>query len=93
MLKRVVFAASLAVTTALPAFADSFTSTLIAFDPATLTLVMADRTVWDLPADFILPAGLAEGDTLRITYGAESGVSLIQRLGPDGQPLAATTGG
>jgi hypothetical protein len=93
MLKRLVFAASLAVTNALPAFADSFTSTLISFDPATLTLVMADRTVWDLPADFILPAGLAEGDTLRITYGAESGVSSVQRLGPDGQPLASATGG
>lgn len=90
---RSVLGAALIAALPLSAMADSFVSVLVSFDPATKTLVMADATVWDLNDDFVLPAGLSVGDSLQITYGAESGVSAILRVGPDGQPLSAATGG
>jgi len=59
-----------------PAFADSVTDKVLAFDRKANLIVLADKTVFGLTdTDAQMPEGLLAGDTVKITY---------ESLGEDG---------
>jgi hypothetical protein len=68
---RALVAAAL-ILAAAPAFADDTTGTVAAFNPDTKVLVLKDKSRWYLPADFVTPEDLAEGDRVRITYRSDA---------------------
>jgi len=85
MLRSLVFAAT--VFTALPAFADSVTDTVLAFDRQAGVIVLADKSVFSLTAsDAMEPEGLLAGDTVTITYDSlgEDGYGVIKTIVIDG---------
>ncbi|WP_386683516.1 hypothetical protein [Loktanella sp. R86503] len=53
---------------ALPAFADDTTGTVVAYDRVSNVIVLQDRSIWEIPADFPLPADLVAGDRILIDY-------------------------
>ena len=60
-------AAALALT-ALPAFADSTSGTILAFDRVERIIVMTDKTVWEIPQTVELPDKLMAGDKITIDF-------------------------
>ena len=79
---RVLLAAALLAAATLPAFADQTGGTVAAFDAATNTLTLTDKTVWILPKDTVLPEGTAPGDRVEIVYtsAADNGWVKITRI-------------
>ena len=71
-----------ALLVAAPAYADEVTGEILAYDRLANVLVMADRTVWELGAELLVPADLKAGDTVRITYesAGEDGLTKIDAL-------------
>ncbi|MCG6904744.1 MAG: hypothetical protein LJE68_18885 [Rhodobacter sp.] len=66
-----------------PAFADSVTNTVLAFDRKAGLIVLTDRTVFTLSAtDAMAPENLVAGDTVKITYDSlgEDGYGQIQTI-------------
>lgn len=63
----------------LPAAADSVTSTVADWNPATRTLVLADKTQFQTISDKVsVPADIAAGKTVTIIFrGSENGVESI----------------
>lgn len=68
---RILVAAALAATVAAaPAFADETTGHVLAYDRQAGILVLTDLTVWELPADFLVPADLGRGDRVHLVYAS-----------------------
>lgn len=65
-----------------PALADSTTGTILAFDRQADVIVMEDKTVWQLGAKTLIPADLAAGDTVTITYtsAGDNGIATVDKL-------------
>jgi hypothetical protein len=53
---------------ALPALADDTTGTVVAYDRVSHVIVLDDRSIWEVPADFALPTDLIAGDRILIDY-------------------------
>lgn len=75
-------AAALAIFVAAPALADSTEGTILAFDRQADLLVMEDKTIWALNPNTLIPADLAAGDRIRITYtsAGDDGVISVDTL-------------
>ena len=68
-MRTVIAMAILGVMAASPAFADSTTGTVAAFDRVDHILVLNDKTIWDLsPVVDLVPENLKSGDMIKITY-------------------------
>lgn len=68
--------------TALPALADTTTGTILAFDRQADVIVMTDKTIWQLNPKTLIPADLAAGDTVKITFTSlgDDGVASVDAL-------------
>lgn len=85
MLRSLAFAATLL--TAFPAFADTVTDTVLAYDRQAGIIVLADKSVFTLTAsDAMEPEGLQAGDRVTITYDSlgEDGYGVIRTIVIDG---------
>jgi hypothetical protein len=69
-----------------PAFADEVKGTVIAYDRVEHVIVLDDKTVWQIPADFILPEDLVAGDAITIEFegAAENGIGDLLSITRDG---------
>ncbi|RYH02217.1 hypothetical protein EU805_10200 [Salipiger sp. IMCC34102] len=67
---------------ATPAFADSTSGTVLAFDRVDMILVMKDRTVWELPSDLELPEDLKANDRIVIDWdtNGDNGVGTFNSI-------------
>ena len=65
-----------------PAFADTTTGVVVAFDRKANVLVMDDKTIWQLSKDTVVPDGLLAGDTVKITFTStgDDGVKSVDQL-------------
>jgi hypothetical protein len=74
--------AALLIATAAPAFADTTTGTIVAFDRQADIIVMGDKTIWQLNPDTLIPADLAAGDTVTIEFTStgDDGVKSVDAL-------------
>ena len=79
-MRTLLVAALLAAAT--PAIADETTGTILAFDRQADLIVMSDKTVWQLNADTLIPADLAAGDTVKMTFTSfgDDGVKSVDSL-------------
>lgn len=79
---RFALLAAVAATLAAPAFADQTTGTVESYTAATHELILADNTVWTLPADLALPEGFGIGDAITIdfTSAGENGIGKVQAI-------------
>jgi hypothetical protein len=86
---RIPLLAALFAALAAPVLADETSGTVQSWDPAGLRLTLTDKTVWLLPADLVLPAGLTAGDRIAITFrsGGDNGVVGIDALTRSAAPL------
>ena len=73
---RVLLSPITIIASAIPAFADEVTGTVLAFDRVDNVIVLDDKTVWTVPAGFALPADLIAGDKITIEFqgAAENGI-------------------
>lgn len=64
------------------AFADETTGTVLAFDRQADIIVMADKTIWRLNPNTLIPADLAAGDRVRMTFtsAGDDGVISVDKL-------------
>jgi hypothetical protein len=53
---------------ALPALADETTGTVVAYDRVSHVIVLDDRSIWTVPADFPLPEDLMAGERILIDF-------------------------
>jgi len=76
---RVILAVLALVSSTVPAFADQVVGTILAFDRVDHIIVLDDKTIWTIAADFVLPDGLAAGDSITIDFqgAAENGIGKI----------------
>lgn len=76
---RVILSAITLIAMALPALADEVTGTVLAYDRVDNIIVLDDKTVWTIPADFAVPADLIAGEKITIEFqgAAENGVGLL----------------
>lgn len=82
---RTLFAAAVLMTAAIPAVADTTEGLILAFDRKDGVVVMADKSVWELPADMAIPADLGAGDRILIDFTSDGdngvvSVDMITRL-------------
>lgn len=79
MAMRLLIASTLLATLAMPALADDTTGTVVAFDRVSNVLVLDDRSVWNIPAEFPMPDDLVAGDVITIDYqsNGDSGVGKL----------------
>lgn len=80
---RFVLPAALALAAiSAPAIADETTGEIVAYDRKAQIIVLKDKTIWQLAADTLIPADLAAGDTVRISYDSagEDGLEKIVEL-------------
>ena len=65
-----------------PALADTTTGTILAFDRQADVLIMTDKTVWQLSPNTMIPADLAAGDMVKITFTSfgDDGVASVDSL-------------
>lgn len=73
---RVLLSAITLIALALPALADEVTGSVLAYDRVDNIIVLDDKTVWTIPADFALPTDLIAGDKITIKFqgAAENGI-------------------
>lgn len=73
---RVLLSAITLVALAVPALADEVTGSVLAYDRVDNIIVLDDKTVWTIPADFALPADLIAGEKIIIEFqgAAENGI-------------------
>lgn len=83
---RPALIAALIVASVTPAFADSTSGTVVAFDRKANVLVMDDKTVWSLETLASVPEGLKSGDVITIQYtsNADNGWGKINAIQIDG---------
>ncbi len=79
---RSVIIAALIAAIAAPAFADSTSGTVVAFDRKANVLVLNDKTVWSLETLKTIPAGLKSGDLVQINFtsNADNGWGKIDEI-------------
>ncbi len=79
---RILLAAALAALTAVPAVADETEGLVLAYDRKAAILVLTDLTVWELPANILVPADLGAGDRVLLDYqtAGEDGLTAIDAL-------------
>ncbi|MGY9049318.1 hypothetical protein P775_21480 [Puniceibacterium antarcticum] len=79
---RPLLIACLLATAAAPAFADSTSGRVVAFDRKANVLVMDDKTVWSLETLKVVPEGLKSGDLIKIDYtsNADNGWGKINAI-------------
>ena len=65
-----------------PALADTTSGTILAFDRQADVLIMTDKTVWQLSPKTLIPADLAAGDTVTISFTSlgDDGVASVDSL-------------
>lgn len=70
------------VVIASPVLADETTGTVLAFDRQADVIVMNDKTVWQLNPTTLIPADLAAGDTVKLTFTSfgDDGVKSVDTL-------------
>ena len=76
-------AASAVVLSAVPAFADSVTSTVVAYDRVANRLVLSDNSVYSFdPAGVQMPESLTAGDEVEIDFESseEEGIEKINSI-------------
>ncbi len=78
---RTLFIAALLIA-ATPALADFATGTVTSYDAKTRTLVLDDKTVWQLGEDTLVPDMMAAGDKIIIdfTSAGDDGIASIQSI-------------
>ncbi len=76
---RLLLAAVLAATAALPALADQTEGVVVAFDRKANVIVLEDMTIWPLPSGDTAPADLVAGDHILIQFqgAGENGVGAV----------------
>ena len=79
-MRKLLAVAFLAAAT--PAFADTTTGIIVAFDRQADVIVMDDKTIWQLSPTTLIPADLAAGDTITIefTSAGDDGVRSVDAL-------------
>lgn len=79
---RVILSVLALLSSTVPAFADQVVGTILAYDRVDHIIVLDDKTIWTIPADFVLPDGLAAGDSITIDFqgAAENGIGKILTL-------------
>lgn len=79
---RILFAAALAVSAALPAFADETEGLVLAYDRKASIIVLTDQTVWLLPEAVTTPEDLGRGDRVLFEYetAGEDGLTEITAM-------------
>ena len=80
---RTILAAALLCAPALaPAMADEAEHTILAYDRLANIVVMRDRSVYELPAELMVPADMKSGDRVRVVYqsAGEDGITKIDSL-------------
>ena len=79
---RNLLAAAVILVIATPSFADSTTGKILAFDRQADVIVMSDKTVWQLTPSTLIPADLAAGDTVKMTFTSfgDDGVASVDKL-------------
>lgn len=67
---------------ATPVIADTTTGTVLAFDRQADVIVMTDKTVWQLNPSTLIPADLAAGDAIKMTFTSfgDDGVKSVDTL-------------
>lgn len=82
---RVLLSAFSFIVLAAPAFADEVTGVILAYDRVDHVIVLDDKTVWEIPADFSLPDELVAGDKITIEFqgAAENGIGKILTITRD----------
>lgn len=67
---------------ATPVLADTTEGTILAFDRQADILVMEDKTIWQLNPNTLIPADLAAGDRVKITFTSfgDDGVRSVDEL-------------
>ena len=78
---RTLFIAAF-LTAATPALADFANGTVASYDAATRTLVLDDKTVWQLGADTVVPDMMTAGDKIIIdfTSAGDDGIASVQSI-------------
>ena len=81
-LSSVAVSIVLATAAATAARADETTGTILAFDRAADVIVMEDKSIWQLQPTTLIPADLAAGDRITITFtsAGDSGVGKVLSL-------------
>lgn len=76
---RVLLSAVTIAFLAAPAFADQVSGSVLAYDRVNHIIILDDKTVWSIPADFSLPENLLAGDNITIEFkgAAEDGIGPI----------------
>ena len=79
---RTLLAAAAILAVATPALADETTGTVLAFDRQADIIVMGDKTIWQLNPNTLIPADLAAGDTVKMTFTStgDDGVASVDML-------------
>lgn len=82
---RVLLSAFALITLAAPAFADEVTGSVLAYDRVDNIIILDDKTVWTIPADFALPENLVAGDLITIVFqgAAENGIGPLLTITRD----------
>lgn len=76
-------ATSAVISSTVPAFADSVTSTVVAYDRVANRLVLSDNSVYSFdPADVQMPESLTAGDEVEIDFESseEEGIEKINSI-------------
>ena len=80
---RTAFAAALLSAPALSAaMADEVEHTILAYDRLAHIVVMRDRSIYELPAELLVPADMKSGDRVRVIYesAGEDGITRIDSI-------------
>jgi len=79
---RVLLTSAALTLLAMHAFADSVSGTILAFDRVANIIVLDDKTIWTIPADFALPENLVAGDDILIDYksNGDNGVGVYMSI-------------
>lgn len=94
-MRNLILSATLALV-AVPAFADQTEGLIVAFDRQAHTIILADHSIWQLPADMAIPDNLGQGDRIFIDFvsDGDNGVKTINTIERPAVavPLGAETG-
>jgi len=74
--------AAMFLAAASPVFADTTAGKVLTFNPKTRTLVLDDKTVWQLDPATQMPDSLTPGDSVKIVYtgGGENGIDKVLEI-------------
>jgi hypothetical protein len=80
--RLILLASGLLVASLTPAFSESVTATITAWDPSSRTITLEDQSQFaSIPSTVAVPQTLKAGDVITINYEAsENGVDAINRI-------------